>query len=116
MIDNLRMQAGGSPVMAVTETAKTATQVRNETTEARFPKMGFIAQTKSFRKDLDGTLQQLKGSARYSRERNLAITKLQECIMWLGMDLKALGTDNPYPSSYDASSPVVEPTADGLKL
>lgn len=42
--------------------------------------------------------------------------------MWLGMDLKAQseegasGCANPYPTSYDPSSPTIEPTADGLKL
>ena len=41
--------------------------------------------------------------------------------MWLGMDLKAmreegLHTESPYPSSYDPLSPVIEPTADNLKL
>lgn len=52
-----------------------------------------------------------------SRERSLAITKLQEAVMWLGMDLKRLGTPNPYPSSKDPSTgTVIEPTADGLKL
>lgn len=52
-----------------------------------------------------------------SRERSLAVTKLQEAVMWLGMDLKRLGTTNPYPSSKDPSTgSVIEPTADGLKL
>jgi hypothetical protein len=52
-----------------------------------------------------------------SRERSLAITKLQEAVMWLGMDLKRLGTENPYPSSKDPSTGTkIEPTADGLKL
>ena len=52
-----------------------------------------------------------------SRERSLAITKLQEGVMWLGMDLKRLGTPNPYPSSKDPSTgSVIEPTADGLKM
>ena len=43
--------------------------------------------------------------------------------MWLGMDLKAINeenpspeTANPYPQSYNPASPVIEPTADGLKL
>jgi len=55
--------------------------------------------------------------ARPSRERSLAITKIQEAIMWLGMDLKAIGeSPNPYPESYNPESPVIEPTADGLKL
>ena len=91
-----------------------------------------IGETKQFRKDLDEVLQRLKTSshptnphqyARASRERSLAVTKLQEAIMWLGMDLKAINEDspsdataNPYPQSYNPESPVIEPTADGLKL
>lgn len=47
----------------------------------------------------------------------MCITKLQEAVMWLGMDLKRLGTPNPYPSSKDPSTGTkIEPTADGLKL
>ena len=91
-----------------------------------------VSQTKQFRKDLDGILQELKDDshptaphdyARSSRERSIAITKIQEAIMWLGMDLKAINeespsdeTANPYPQSYNPESPVIEPTADGLKL
>ena len=91
-----------------------------------------IGDTKQFRKDLDNVLQRLKTSshptnphehARASRERSLSVTKLQEAIMWLGMDLKAINdespsdaTANPYPQSYNPESPVIEPTADGLKL
>lgn len=71
---------------------------------------------KELRRDLDVQLQKLKKLSG-SRERSLAITKLQECIMWMGMDLKRLGPDsNPYPSSYDPKTTKVEPTADGLKL
>lgn len=76
--------------------------------------------TKEFRKRLDEVLQDLKSAFdthRASRERSISITKIQEAIMWLGMDLKDIGvTPNPYPHSYDPSSPVIEPTADGLKL
>lgn len=50
------------------------------------------------------------------RESSIAITKIQEAIMWLGMDLKRIGNPNPYPESYNPESTVVEPTADGLKL
>lgn len=93
-----------------------------------------IAATKQLRQDLDVTLQTLKEhmgirlnesgevSVRSSRERSLAMTKLQEAIMWLGMDLKAINEEspgaspNPYPESYNPDSPVVEPTADGLKM
>lgn len=70
---------------------------------------------KELRQSTDALLQILK-SLSPSRERSLAITKFQEGIMWLGMDLKRLKNPNPYPHSYDPSSPVVEPTADNLKL
>jgi hypothetical protein len=88
-----------------------------------------VKATKQHRADLDAVLQNLRKDCdrssvpcRGSRERSLAVTKIQEAIMWLGMDLKAINEENPgtcpnpYPSSYDPSSPVVEPTADGLKL
>jgi hypothetical protein len=74
-----------------------------------------VANDKQWRKDLDATLQQVKGGAT-SRERSLAITKIQEAIMWLGMDLKRLNEPNPYPQSYNPDSPVIEKTADGLTL
>ena len=75
------------------------------------------ADTKQWRKELDETLQKIKTSDRSSRERSLSITKIQEAIMWLGMDLKDIGESvNPYPHSYNPESPVIEPTADGLKL
>lgn len=88
------------------------------------------ADTKQWRKDLDTVLQSIKRGSdtkretvtsedhpRSSRERSIAVTKLQEAIMWLGMDLKDIGeTPNPYPNSYDPTSPVIEATADGLTL
>jgi hypothetical protein len=89
-----------------------------------------ISQTKDFRRRLDLVLQDIKFDshptaphewARSSRERAIAITKLQEAIMWLGMDLKAIAEEtgvgeSPYPNSYNPASPVIEPTADGLKM
>jgi hypothetical protein len=75
-----------------------------------------IMQSKLWRVELDTTLQKLKGSSRKSRERSIAVTKIQEAIMWLGMDLKDLGGPNPYPESYNPSNAVVEKTADNLKL
>lgn len=97
------------------------------------PTEAATADTKQFRKELDDVLQRIKkamdhtdmpskgivpvSGARASHERSLAVTKIQEAIMWLGMDLKDIGvTPNPYPHSYDPASPVIEPTADGLKL
>lgn len=89
-----------------------------------------VAQTKQWRKELDEVLQHIRHASDRgytgsrnpdavvyaSRERAVAIVKAQEAIMWLGMDLKTLGTENPYPHSYDPQSPIIDPTADGLKL
>lgn len=74
-----------------------------------------IVANKTLRRDLDAQLQIVKGLPP-SRERAICITKLQEAVMWLGMDLKRLNTPNPYPNSKDPSNTRIEPTADGLKL
>lgn len=75
-----------------------------------------VTGNKQLRKDTDDIIQRIKNLPS-SRERSLAITKLQEGVMWLGMDLKRLGEANPYPSSKDASTgTIIEPTADGLKF
>lgn len=99
---------------------------------------------KELRRDIDAIIQRLKVASerqplraqprendapnilppatRASRERSLAVTKLQEAVMWLGMDLKAINdespgaAENPYPNSKDPSNTVIDPTADGLKL
>lgn len=70
---------------------------------------------KYLRQNFDWHLQELKVLSG-SRERSLAITKIQEGIMWLGMDLKRLNEPNPYPNSYNPDNAEVEPTADDLKL
>ena len=75
-----------------------------------------IVANKRLRKHIDEKIQQVKALP-VSRERSLAITKLQEAVMWLGMDLKRLNEANPYPSSKDPSTgDKIEPTADGLKF
>ena len=75
-----------------------------------------VVANKQLRKDIDEKIQEIKNLPP-SRERSLAITKLQEGVMWLGRDLKRLNEENPYPSSKDPSSgDKIEPTADGLKL
>lgn len=92
---------------------------------------------KELRRDIDAIIQRLKEPAekpvtaqgdkipdgfRRSRERSIAITKLQEAVMWLGMDLKAINeeqpgaVENPYPHSKDPSNAIIDKTADGLKL
>lgn len=75
-----------------------------------------IVANKQLRKDLDEKIQELSNLPK-SRERALALTKLEEAVMWLGMDLKRLGGPNPYPNSKDPNTgSKVDPTADGLKF
>ncbi len=74
-----------------------------------------IIADKELRRDTDAIIQRVKDLPP-SRERSLSITKLQEAVMWLGMDLKRLAVPNPYPNSKDPSNATVDPTADGLKL
>lgn len=74
-----------------------------------------IIVTKELRVSFDTNLQKLR-TLPASREVSIAITKIQEGIMWLGMNLKALNEPNPYPNSYDPTNTIVAPTADNLKL
>lgn len=80
-----------------------------------------IKEIKSLRKDTDAIIQRVKALPK-SRETALTITKLQEGVMWLGMDLKRIAEenpgflDNPYPNSKDPSNTKIEPTADNLTL
>lgn len=80
-----------------------------------------IVANKELRRDTDAIIQRVKALPQ-SRERSLTITKLQEGVMWLGMDLKRINEAapgsiaNPYPNSKDPSNTKIEPTADGLKF
>lgn len=74
-----------------------------------------IISTKQRRVDLDAVLQSVR-ELPPSREVSITITKIQEAIMWLGMNLKALDAPNPYPNSRDTSNTIIDKTADGLKL
>lgn len=74
-----------------------------------------VKDTKQCRKDIDSIIQKVK-KLNSSRETSLAVTKLQEAVMWLGMNLKRLGEANPYPDSYNPDNAKIEPTADGLKF
>lgn len=80
-----------------------------------FDKDTEIILTKQARKDLDKVLQRIK-ELEPSRERSLVITKVQEAIMWLGMNLKQLNDTNPYPDSYNPENTKIESTADKLKM
>ena len=75
-----------------------------------------IPAIKQLRKEGDELIQKVK-ELEPCRETSIVITKLQEAVMWLGMDLKRLNQPNPYPSSKDPNTGTkIEPTADGLKL
>lgn len=74
-----------------------------------------VKAVKQLRKDTDEIIQRTKDLSG-SPERTLAYRRFQEGVMWLGMDLKRMGEENPYPNSKDPSNTKIEPTADGLKL
>lgn len=75
-----------------------------------------IPKVKQLRKDIDDVIQRVK-SLDSCREVSICITKLQEAVMWLGMDLKRIGDVNPYPNSKDPSTGTkIDPTADNLKF
>jgi len=75
-----------------------------------------IYRDKGWRAKLDDVLQDIK-KCPTSRERALTVTKIQEAIMWLGMDLKRLNDgESPYTGSYDCKDPSVHPVSDGLKM
>ena len=75
-----------------------------------------IPKVKQLRKDIDDVIQRVK-TLDNCREVSICITKLQEAVMWLGMDLKRIGDTNPYPNSKDPSTgTIIDPTADNLKF
>lgn len=75
-----------------------------------------IPKVKQLRKDIDDVIQRVK-TLDNCREVSICITKLQEAVMWLGMDLKRIGDTNPYPNSKDPSTEtIIDPTADNLKF
>lgn len=94
-------------------------------------KLEAIAAAKQFRKDADELLQRMKDHHKQcsiatvdgaeddievDRHQQLSIEALENCIMRQGMALKYIGNPDPYPESRNPESPVVEPTADGLKM
>ena len=75
-----------------------------------------IPKVKQLRKDIDDVIQRVK-DLDGCREVSICITKLQEAVMWLGMDLKRIGDINPYPNSKDPSTGTkIDSTADNLKF
>ena len=91
-----------------------------------------VPEIKQLRQDIDGILQRVKElnscvevknsewpkgdfAAMKMLPTNTVKEKLTEAGMWLGQCLKAIGEADPYPHSRDATSPIIEPTADNLK-
>lgn len=79
-----------------------------------------IRESERFRVDLDGLLQVLKVSNSgfgLSEERSTAVMKIQEAIMWLGMDLERLNDGvSCHEHGYDPSNAKVDPPPSGVKL
>lgn len=72
--------------------------------------MSTITDIKQLRKDTDDIIQRVKALPG-SRQLSLVITKLQEGVMWLGMELKEQGEANPYPNSKaPETGDIVDPT------
>lgn len=75
-----------------------------------------IVRIKRLRQHIDTIIQKVK-NLESCRETSICIIKLQEAVMWLGMDLKRLKEPNPYPHSKDPNSgDIIDETADNLKF
>lgn len=72
-----------------------------------------IIMSKQVRVDVDDIIRRVD-NMEVSRETSLVKTKLQEAVMWMGMNLKRLGNPNPYPNSRNTNNTKVDKTADGL--
>jgi hypothetical protein len=84
--------------------------------ESKQEEFSEVQKIKLLRQNGDQLIQRVR-KLPTSREISLVITKIQEGVMWLGMELKRRNEANPYPSSKDPSTgDKIEPTADGLKL
>lgn len=81
-----------------------------------------IVTIKTFRRDFDAKLQELKafkdslGRCDAAAQCTISMRALEDVNLRLGLTLKELGTENPYPNSKDPSNTIVDPTADGLKF
>lgn len=70
-----------------------------------------ILQTKQIRMNLDMLVRDIEDLGK-SRPASIAITNVEQAIMWLGKHLAELGAANPYPESKNPINDSVEPTAD----
>lgn len=74
-----------------------------------------ILETKRLRKKLDEALQEIK-KLNQTEGISLSIIKVKEAIMWLGIHLKELDTEDPYPTSKNDTDLTIHPVADNLKF
>jgi len=109
-------------IIKVTKENVSKMNEQSEAPEQKDPVAANIVAIKTLRRTIDKNIQTVRALAP-CREQALCITKLQEAVMWLGMNLKAINEanpglcGNPYPSSKDPSTGTkIEPTADNLKL
>lgn len=72
-----------------------------------------IIVSKQIRIDVDDIIRRVKNMP-ISAETHMSLIKLQEAVMWMGMNLKRLGNPNPYPNSRNTNNTKVDKTADGL--
>lgn len=72
-----------------------------------------VIMSKQVRVDIDDIIRRVKNMP-VSAESHMSLIKLQEAIMWMGMNLKRLGTPNPYPNGRNTNNEKVDKTADGL--
>ena len=72
-----------------------------------------IIMSKQIRVDIDDIIRRVD-NMEASHETSFVKTKLQEAIMWMGMNLKRLGNPNPYPNSRNTNNEKVDKTADNL--
>ena len=72
-----------------------------------------IIMSKQVRIDVDDIIRRVTNMP-VSAESHMSLIKLQEAVMWMGMNLKRLGSPNPYPNSRNTNNEKVDKTADGL--
>lgn len=72
-----------------------------------------VSSIKEHRRGIDNQIKRLRLWPA-TRERALALTKLQEAQMWLGMDLRRIGDANPgfladpYPHSKNPDNAIID--------
>lgn len=71
-----------------------------------------IKKVKQTRVDIDKIIKSIQLEYPISKENEIAVIKLTEARMWLGMELARLGSETPYPQGLNPNNDIVEPTAD----